>query len=287
MKEILEVMNIVDVDIHIPGVTAVTSRRIEGDEKVFRPVTAVFCDTRVFAAFHAIKRRTDRLCLSNGTRLCGGFAVPDNPLDFVLEQIRIEQQKFEAEKANLLSCWPQPVEDWIAAHPKESAEIQAVAPKSRDLATGLSCDVRVFKVNPSASLDRLGIQDGLEKQISGISRQIANEIATEARNSWKSRQDKGASNQEIRKGLKRWADKLKSLAFLDPAFVKVEELIRNGINNLPTTGKIEGNDFLVLSGLMGMLTNPERLLVCELGIGAMTPELVVAPPPVVEHLIGW
>lgn len=289
MEKAITVFNIIDLDITIPGVKGVTNRRIDGDERVYQPVTAIFCSPKTFGTFNAIKRRIERLCLGSGTRLCGGYAVPDDSLDLVLEQVKGEQKKFEAAKKDLVACWPQPVEDWIASHPDDASAIRAIAPKNFDISAGLTCDVSVFKINPSQSLKNMGIEDGLEKRLGGVSRQIANEIAAEARNSWKNRQEKGSSTSEIRKGLKRWADKLKSLSFLDPVFLDVEKMIREGIGNLPSTGKITGHDFLVLSGLMAVLTNPDILLSGKPieDIGIETPDVVPAAPVMETGLIGW
>ena len=284
-QEILDVMNIIAIDVRIPSVTAVTSRRIDGDESVYRPVTAIFADSRNFAPFHAIKRRMGRVCLSCGTKLCGGFAVPDDNLESVLQNIRDEQSLFLAEKTALVNRWPEPVMQWIAKHPNETFQISSVAPNSKEVDEGLSCEIRVYKVSSSSVLAQAGIEDGLAKQLSGVGIQILREIEVEANNAWKSRSEKGSSSQEIRKSLSRWLHKVQYLSFLDSRLVNVEQLIRKGISGLPTTGKIEGPDFLALSGLMSLLCSSDLLLSnLTLDIGREEQQFVPRQP---ELLIGW
>ena len=288
-QEIFNLMNIIDAEVCIPSVSAVTTRRIDGDGRVFRPVTAIFADSKTFSPFHAIKRRIGRLCLARGTKLCGGFAVPDEHLDTILAQIKVEQTLFKEEKQKLVNKWPGPVNDWIDKHPAESFWIEAVAPKAQEIAVGLSCEIRVFKIATSSKLAEVGIEDGLLKQLSSAGKQILQEIEVEARNSWRSRQENGSSTQEIRKSLLRWMLKVEYLTFLDSRLVDVAKLIKEGISRLPASGKIEGHDFLVLSGLMNMLCNSENLLTnCTLDIGKEIPQLQVpqkTKQP--EYMLGW
>ena len=254
-------LNIIDLAIRVPNATAVSSRRVDGDEKVFKAVNAAFCNTRTFAPFQAMRRRVERLCLSRGTRLCGGFAVPDEALSGVLEGIKAAQNAFDQDRAKLLSAWPEPVEQWIAQHPTEEVEIRSIAPTAVTIRAGLSFDVRLYKVaSQTESLDQHGVRDGLATQVSGLAMQIASEVAAEAKDFWRSRKEAGRAEQTARVGLNRWLGKVRSLLFIDPRLSRAVKLLEDGINALPASGMIEGGDFIALSGLIAIMSDPCTIL---------------------------
>ena len=260
-QEITKKLNIIDLAIRVPNATAVSSRRVDGDEKVFKAVNAAFCNTRTFAPFQAMRRRVERLCLSRGTRLCGGFAVPDEALSGVLEGIKAAQNAFDQDRAKLLSAWPEPVEQWIAQHPTEEVEIRSIAPTAVTIGAGLSFDVRLYKVaSQTESLDQHGVRDGLATQVSGLAMQIASEVAAEAKDFWRSRKEAGRAEQTARVGLNRWLGKIKSLLFIDPRLSRAVKLLEDGINALPASGMIEGGDFIALSGLIAIMSDPCTIL---------------------------
>ena len=260
-QEITQKLNIIDLSIRVPNATAVSSRRVDGDEKVFKAVNAAFCNTRTFAPFQAMRRRVERLCLSKGTRLCGGFAVPDEALPGILEGIKTSQAQFEQDRAKLLGSWPEPVEQWIAQHMSEEVEIRAIAPTATTIGAGLAFDVRLYKVaSQTESLNQFGVRDGLAGQVSGLAMQIASEVAAEAKDFWRSRQDAGRAEQTARVGLNRWLGKIKSLLFIDPRLSRAVKLLEDGINGLPVSGMIEGADFIALSGLIAIMSDPNTIL---------------------------
>ncbi|WP_297475613.1 DUF3150 domain-containing protein [Ferrovum sp.] len=292
-EQITQKLNIIDLAIRVPNPTAVSSRRVDGDEKVFKAVNAAFCNTRTFAPFQAMRRRMERLCLSKGTRLCGGFAVPDEALPGVLEGIKTAQAVFEQDRAKLVAAWPEPVEQWVAQHPSEEVEIRSIAPSAGVINAGLSFDVRLYKVaSQTEALNHYGVKDGLAGQVSGLAMQIASEVAAEARDFWRSRQEAGRAEQTARVGLNRWLGKIKSLLFIDPRLSRAVKLLEDGINALPTSGMIEGGDFITLSGLVSIMSDPNTILnEPVINIGQKENEPVAQPPasvtPVRKRVVGW
>ena len=298
-EQITQKLNIIDLAIRVPNPTAVSSRRVDGDEKVFKAVNAAFCNTRTFAPFQAMRRRMERLCLSKGTRLCGGFAVPDEALPGVLEGIKTAQAVFEQDRAKLVAAWPEPVEQWIVQHPSEEVEIRSIAPSAAVIGAGLSFDVRLYKVaSQTEALNHYGVKDGLAGQVSGLAMQIASEVAAEARDFWRSRQEAGRAEQTARVGLNRWLGKIKSLLFIDPRLTRAVKLLEDGINALPVSGMIEGADFIALSGLIAIMSDPVTILnepavVMNIGIKESAPEKEPAMMPGTSEIIrrsrvvGW
>ncbi|WP_434782798.1 MAG: DUF3150 domain-containing protein [Ferrovum myxofaciens] len=294
VEQITQKLNIIDLAIRVPNATAVSSRRVDGDARVFKAVNAAFCNTRVFAPFHAMRRRMERLILSKGTRLCGGFAVPDECLAEVLERIKESQANFDLDRKVLINSWPTPVDEWVAQHPTEAVEIRSIAPDAAAIGAGLSFEIRLYKaVSQAESLNEFGIRDGLAGQVSGLAYQIASEVATEARDFWRSRKEAGRAEQSARVGLNRWLGKIKSLLFIDPRLSRAVKLLEDGINALPASGMIEGNDFITLSGLISILSDPNTVLnepVINIGKKVEVVPTVTPVPPVAvarKRVVGW
>jgi hypothetical protein len=220
----------------------------------------------VFAPFLTIRRRLDRACLAVGTRFCGGFGFSDDEIGGILAEVKKLVDQFNAAKTNLLSIWPQPVEDWIAQHPSEEAEIRRIAPDVIDLDRALRFTVQTFKVdNQSSMLAAVGIQDGVASQISGMCWQVAREIAQDVQDTWRPAADNSVS-QKIKNSLVRWRKKAQALTFIDSRLNSIVNAIDGVIDVLPPHGRIEGQDFLVLNGLMSLLSNPNNVVIGNMSV---------------------
>lgn len=259
VSETIKLLNIVDTVISSPSPAATSTRRVDGDLDVFKSVRANFCAPTTFAPFITVRRRIDRLCLSLGTKFCGGYGMSDQSLTYVLGEIKKYAQQFEDEKQKLLSVWPQPLEAWIAAHPSEEVEIRAIAPSLSVLEKSLKFVTRVYKVNnQSEVLANAGIDDGVVAQVGNMCHQIAQEIAQDVAETWKP--VNGIISQRIKGALNRWKQKAASLVFIDARLQAVVASIDETIAVLPASGKIEGRDFMALQGLISLLSNPDNII---------------------------
>ncbi|WP_297487032.1 DUF3150 domain-containing protein, partial [Ferrovum sp.] len=139
------------------------------------------------------------------------------------------------------------------------------------------------------------VKDGLAGQVSGLAMQIASEVAAEARDFWRSRQEAGRAEQTARVGLNRWLGKIKSLLFIDPRLTRAVKLLEDGINALPVSGMIEGADFIALSGLIAIMSDPVTILnepavVMNIGIKESAPAMIPGTNELVRRasrVVGW
>jgi len=88
--------------------------------------------------------------------------------------------------------------------------------------------------------------------------QLAHEVAQDVRDTWSPKAD--GVTQKIRGLLNRVAEKCHSLAFLDGKVGRIAHFVDEIAAALPSNGRIIGRDFLMLSGLMEILSDPGRLL---------------------------
>jgi hypothetical protein len=156
------------------------------------------------------------------------------------------------------------VEEWADAHPLARDEILARAPKLGYVAGQVGFSLRVFKINPQVeAVNAVGCQDGIADEVGGLVGQITNEIAQDVRDSWSPFAE--SASQRIRSLLKRVSMKARSLAFIDGRLGEIASFVEETVTSMPTSGRIAGRDFLILSGLMGVLSSPDKLLAGNLG----------------------
>ena len=259
MSEIIKLLNVVDFQVNaITGVVTAPVTHVEGSDDVFSKVNIRVCDSAHLNAVVSGRRRGERACLAKGTRFCGAFAVGDSELPNLLKELAAIQKGVLSAKQDIISNWDKWVKDWAAKHPSESAEILLAAPSAASLQNSIGASIRVYKVQTQLdALAAAGVEDGLLTEAGGLAVNIAREIAQAAKDAWKG---EAFASQRIRNPLAKIRDKAKSLQFIDKRLLNVVDLIDTALATMPREGKIEGRDYLALSGLFGVLSQPDLLL---------------------------
>lgn len=295
MSKVIELLNVVSVDVRFPSVGRTSTKKVDGDVNVYQSTSARYCDPATFAGFAAIRRRVDRACLATGTRFIGGVAVPDGNIDQLLGFIKTQEKVFADAKSGILATWPQPVIDWADKYPSESQEILRLGPSYAQIEAGLAFDVAVFKVtSQNQPLQAAGLTDGIESATEGFGASVAREIAADVRDTWRNRGEKGGgeASGKIRESLRRWRTKADSLRFLDRRVESIVDMIDSALAKMPASGKIEGHDFMVLSGLIAILSDPDNITqknaVCvDIGETPPAEEIVLPVKQRVTNVIDW
>ena len=255
--QVIQLINIVAPDVRcISGSVS----KDGNDDQAYTAGAVRYIDPKALRPFATARAAANRLCRSNGTRFLSGFAVADDRMDKVLAGLEVIAAEVAAAKVDLESRYPVLRDEWEAANPS----ISAWKPKFPDVgyisrATGMS--VAVYKINPQA-LPAGAMADGVEQAIQGMPWQLLQEIAQDVSESWLT----GATRatQRIKGLLKRVRDKLRSLEFLGGHLRSIAQAVEDVMQRLPHTGPIEGSDYVLLTGLLHSLSDPNRI-VNELG----------------------
>jgi hypothetical protein len=261
--DLIRLFNVVDGGVTCPSGVGTSIKRVEGSVDVYKSVPAAYCDSKVFNPFTTARRRFERACLAKGTRFCGGYGISDEELPNLVQSLKEIGDSVARQKKDLLAIWPKPVEDWAKAHPAEADEIRRIAPSRMELDAAITFTVRVFKVENQGSsiLEPLGISDGIDASIKGLCHQIASEIAQDVRETWKNRDQKDSTQLKgIRKAMQRWREKAKSMQFVDSRLGSIVDIIDRTASVLPMEGKVQGHEFLMLRGMVSILSSPDNIL---------------------------
>ena len=256
IQEFIEKVNVVAVDAAV--YSGKVSRDLADDPEVFTSGSLKVIDPALLRPFTAYKQAAMRACRNTGVGFLNGFAVPDSQVEPLLQVLSLIASKFEQARTDFLSKYPAAVEDWANAHPSQASEIRAKAQTQSYVEKALRFGIGVFKVQPQAIPVSLSVPDAIGHEVGGIVGQLAHEVAQDVRDTWSPKVD--GVTQKIRGLLNRVAEKCHSLAFLDGKVGRIAQFVDEIAAALPANGRIVGRDFLMLSGLMEILSDPGRLL---------------------------
>ena len=260
--QLLNQLVLIHLDIHLwsgrkglkPEDLVITN---ELPEKVVSLGSKKIIDPEELSVFGAVKRRMERACLAMGTRFLGGYAVPKAQFDDLQQLLDAEVETAMKEKEALLSRYDAVIDAWIRKHPSFAENIRhSVVPRSV-VERRIQFDwvaIHVAAVAGEQNAKRM------EDRANGISAQLFYEVGAEARQTYdKSYKGRAEITQKAIAPVQRIRGKLNSLSFVDHRVQPVIDEIDSVLESLPKAGKLVGNDFLALRGLIELIADENRL----------------------------
>jgi hypothetical protein len=113
------------------------------------------------------RRKAERVCLLNGTRFMGGYAVPDEFVDDLALQLEAIQKEFEDEVQIFLINFDTNKNEWLVQNEEFSYVIRDQVPDRDSVAKTFQFQFHLYKVNP------LG---GFEPDEAEIANQVLREV---------------------------------------------------------------------------------------------------------------
>jgi hypothetical protein len=201
--------------------------------------------------FSNLKREAERICLARGIRFLGGFAIPKDAMDSVIEELKGIKERFNSEKEVLLSKYDREVDRWIAENPPEWATvIRASVESSTIIAQRTSFNFAPVAMDTPEGMEE---NEGLDEETGGMLTQLFHEVRVAAKQAFEATfVGRREVNRKALRPVTSMRDKLKGLAFLDPETITdTVTTIDEVIARLPRNGPITGSDLDMLAGLVG------------------------------------
>jgi len=205
--------------------------------------------------FYALRKRTERLCLSVGTRFMGGFAIPADKRHWVAGELNKIKDEYQAEVKKLMSCYDKMLSEFIAEHPKWGGMIEKAAKQRSEI-------MGQFKYMPH--IMGINIPEGMEKgshikeAIAGIVPQVMKEVATMAKTMLEENhleQRDSTCNGVMLASMRKWYAKIVCMSFVDRNLAVIASRMENILNGLPQTGEITGADYQQMLKLVRVLAD--------------------------------
>lgn len=238
------------------------------DEEVTTKGSKWVIDKTHLRHFHRIRGEVARVGVRFGTRFMGGYAFPKDHTKAALAEFDRIRKEWDAIVDGFLQSYPTYVGEWASAKPKWAESIQRSAPSVEKLRKTFRFGYQAFQINPSGEPNAGSL---VQEDLESMGFQVAKEVAQDLRDSFDGSQ--GQVTQRCRRVLERCKAKFQAFAFLDPMLGAAAGRIQEALNALPQTGPIKGNDFLVLAGLVGLLSQPHKVMA-----GQLTMEIPAADP---------
>ncbi len=201
--------------------------------------------------FNNLKREAERICLAKGVRFLGGYAIPKDSVDSLIEELKDIKERFAAEKIAFLSEYDKKVADWIAENPPEWAPvIRAAVESSATIAERTSFNFAPVAMDTPEGMEE---NEGLQEETFGMMGQLYHEVRVAAKQAFEAtfigRQE---VNRKALRPILAIKEKLQGLSFLDPETVsETITTIDEVIGKLPRKGPITGSNLDMLAGLVG------------------------------------
>lgn len=247
------------INVVVPDVRCISGgvSKDGSDDQAFTAGSVRYIDPKELAYFSTARGAAGRVCRQNGARFLSGYAVADDRLDKVLSLLEDIAAEVAVKKAHLIQNYDAMRASWLAKNPSISTWLTKFPDSGYvDRQTGMS--VAVYKISPFSMKPDSSIDDGVARQLDGLPWQILQEIAQDVSDTW----TPGAHRltQRIKGLLTRVRDKLRSLEFLGGNLRTIAQAIEDVMMRLPVAGPIEGADYVLLTGLLNALSDPNRIV---------------------------
>ncbi len=222
--------------------------------------------------FKRLYTQAKNKCGKAGVSFMGGYAIPKDKVDGVMNELDDLVIQFEQNKTDFVSNYERLIDSWCSDNPEwEDIVRRAVTPKHQ-VAAALSADYSIYQVsNP----DGIG-EERMNRKTVGLSDKLFDEIIQEtntfieqslkievSKNVKRFRTNEEGVTQKALRPIRTMRDKLKGLSFLNGKEINpVISHIDHILGLMPDKGRIQNNDFNTLVTLaiaMGSKENIKQL----------------------------
>jgi len=212
------------------------------------------CDPDELKTFQNLRRRAERVCEAAGVRFLGGYAIPQDKAEAVVDELRKVAVDFAEEKQHFLARYSESTDIWLKTLPGQWRHMVAEAIEPiESIASRLSFSHQTFQVQGVEGLD-----DGLTASVNSLGDRLIKEISRSAIQTWEaSFRGRAKVSQKALRPIRALLEKAKGLSFLEGSLVPVIAGIEDELNGLPKSGYLEGRDFRQLVGVLHTLVDLE------------------------------
>ena len=170
-------------------------------------------DKERLAPFASIRGYAERTCLRYGTRFLGGFAIPQDSVKQVSNELKRYFQQFQDELDKFMAEYDHATDEWIAANPDFSEVLRRSILTSNEVRTRFKASYSIFEIDahPSDTCDTMA----------SAQTDLMNSVLLGLVSSMKPYQNASADNGPLRASYRRLvsdaADRMRRFAFVDPS----------------------------------------------------------------------
>ena len=199
-------------------------------------------------------------CSSAGVRCMGGYAVPLEKAQTVLDDLNAVKEEFDATLPEFLDQYDQKLTTFLAECGEWAEILRGAVLTREEVEARYAFDFDVTHISPVRSIPKA--EEQFEKRSARLGDQLMAEIAADARSAWeRSFAGKGKVGQRAIHTVEHMLEKLRGLIFADLRVAPLVHQIDRCLDSLPRKGYLEGHDLAAVSGLVLTLSRLDDTLV--------------------------
>lgn len=217
-------------------------------------------DPKMLNPFDKIRRRAHRTCEMIGVnRGAACYLVPERSIKDLENYLNECRKEFDQEAGVFISQFDAHVETWLSGFGQWKDALMQQVPASSTIRGRFNFDWMVFDVMPSAEASD-SAKTSFDKELAAAKAKLFDEVS-EAANTVVDTFFVGkdyVTQRVVNDHLVPLADKLSGMSLLTQMAIPLSGQIHDVIEELPKTGRIQGQDYFALQALLMMLSDPDR-----------------------------
>ena len=252
-----------------------------------------FINPEEIAKFNRLRDQAHKACEKIGVKFLGGYAVPMEKTDELLDELDRIVSDFGDVRDVFLKNYEKIINDWCQQNHEWEQILRKAIPPVSHVAASLSADYYIFQAGVPEGVS----SERLDRQASGLADQMFHEIAKDAdkfikeslsvkfgNGGSKLREDDVGVTQKALRPIRRLRDKMEGLAFLDSSIRSVIDHIDQVLAKMPAEGRIKDNDFKELLTLAIAMSDSEKIRLLGTAFGTGEPNDVEFADPEIPKI---
>lgn len=217
-------------------------------------------DPKMLNPFDKIRRRAHRTCEMIGVnRGAACYLVPERAIKDLENYLSECRHEFDKEAGVFISQFDAHVDQWLSGFGEWKDALMRQVPASSTIRGRFNFDWMVFDVMPSAEASDTAKQS-FDKEVESARAKLFDEVseaASIAVDTFFVGKDY-VTQRVINDHLLPLSEKLSGMSLLTQLAIPLSGQIHDVIEELPKTGRIQGQDYLALQALLMMLSDADR-----------------------------
>lgn len=207
--------------------------------------------------FKTIRGQAERICSRYGTRLLGGYAIPQDCVDAVGIELQALCAKFEDEIETFMQQYADAISDWIGSNPDFAEPLRRAMLPRAQVKSRFKASFSIFEVSASPRDKTNSLASVGSELLDSVLLSVLTAIKPQLE-----RKSNGATPDwfrvEVRQTISEAAQKMRRFAFCDRSggMVKLADELEASVVG---TGKIHGPEFDRLWSIIGRFTSLDAM----------------------------
>lgn len=228
-------------------------------EDLITPGSKAIADPEKLKAISSLGKKINRECEKVCLKAFGSYGTSLEASEVLLAKLEIYKQEHEVLVSDYLDSYEQSNDEWISEHPQWADWLRHSMLDRKDIEFRFKFEAQAYKI--SSGGESALLNDGLQKEQSGLLGTLFREIERMADSAWEtSFQNKEKTSQKALRPIHTILNKLETLSYIDGKVSVIVRRVKDVLDAMPKAGFIEGADLSSACGLLNLLSSSNRMI---------------------------